>query len=47
MDERIGFGLYQSCGNMGSLGHVSVLVAVVYVGGLDKGLEGWVGVMSV
>ena len=24
MDERIGFGLYQSCGNMGSVGRVSV-----------------------
>ena len=25
MDERIGFGLYQSCGNRGSVGRVSVL----------------------
>ena len=25
MNERIGFGLYQSCGDMGSVGHVSVL----------------------
>ena len=24
VDERIGFGLYQSCGNRGSVGHVSV-----------------------
>ena len=24
MDERIGFGLNQSCGNRGSVGHVSV-----------------------
>ena len=24
MDERIGFGLYQSCRNMGSVGRVSV-----------------------
>ena len=24
MDERIGFGLYQSCGDRGSVGHVSV-----------------------
>ena len=24
MDEIIGFGLYQSCGDMGSVGHVSV-----------------------
>ena len=24
MDEIIGFGLYQSCGDRGSVGHVSV-----------------------
>ena len=24
MDERIGFGIYQSCGNRGSVGRVSV-----------------------
>ena len=30
--ERIGFGLHQSCGDRGSVGHVCVLVAVVYVG---------------
>ena len=24
MDKRIGFGLYQSCGNSGSVGRVSV-----------------------
>ena len=24
VDERIGFGLYQSCGDRGSVGHVSV-----------------------
>ena len=29
VDERIGFGLYQSCGDSGSVGHVCVLVAVV------------------
>ena len=31
MDERIGFGLYQSCGDRVSVGHVCVLVAVVWV----------------
>ena len=31
VDERIGFGLYQSCGNRGSVGRVSVLVSVVWV----------------
>ena len=31
MDERIGFGLYQSCGNRGSVGCVSVLVVVVWL----------------
>ena len=30
MDEMIGFGLYQSCGNKGSVGRVSVVwVALV------------------
>ena len=29
MYERIGFGLYQSCGERGSVGRVCVLVAVV------------------
>ena len=40
MDERIGFGLYQSCGNRGSVGRVSMfwLCAVGGVGGE------WVGV---
>ena len=41
MDKRIWFGLYQACGNKGSVGHMSVLV-----GGLDQGLEVWGGVMS-
>ena len=27
----LGFGLYQSCGDRGSVGHVCVLVAVVWV----------------
>ena len=32
MDERIGFELYQSCGNRGSVGRVAcVLVAVMWV----------------
>ena len=32
MDKIIWFGLYQSCGDRGSVGHVSVvLVAVVWV----------------
>ena len=35
--ERIGFGLYQSCGNRGSVGRVSV---GEWVGGVDQGLEG-------
>ena len=25
MDERIGFGLHQSCGDRGSVGHVTVM----------------------
>ena len=29
VDEKIGFGLYQSCWDRGSVGRVSVLVAVV------------------
>ena len=29
MDERIGFGIFQSCGIRGSVGRVFVLVAVV------------------
>ena len=55
MDERIGFGLYQSSGDRGSgWTCVCVLVAVVWggvggewVGGLDRGREPWGGVMSV
>ena len=45
-DERIGFGLYQSCGNRGSVGGVSVFW-LWWVGSLDQILEGWGGVMSV
>ena len=44
--EGIGFGLYQSCGNWGSVGRVFWLWWW-WVGGLDQGLEGWGGVMSV
>ena len=40
MDERIGFGLYQSSGDRGSVGGE-------WVGGLDRGRERWGGVMSV
>ena len=55
MDERIGFGLYQSCGNRGSVGRVSVFFGCGGVGGVDgewvwglgQGLEWWGGVMSV
>ena len=55
MDERIGFGLYQSCGDRGSVGQVCVCfgcggvggVGGEWIGGLDKGRERWGGVMSV
>ena len=51
MDERIGFGLYQSCGDRGSVGHVSVFWlrwCRWRVGrGMDQGRERWGGVMSV
>ena len=54
MDERIGFGLHQLCGNSGALdvslclscggvGHI----CVEWVGSLDQSLEGWIGVMCV
>ena len=52
MDERIGFGLYQSCGDRGSVGHVSVFgcggvggVGGEWVGGLDQRRERWDGGM--
>ena len=55
--ERIGFYLYQSCGDMGSVGDVSVfwLRWCGWCGwcrwgvgsGLDQGRERWGGVMSV
>ena len=50
MDDIIGFGLYQSFGDWGSVGHVSVFWlrwCGEWVGGLDKGRERWSGVMSV
>ena len=54
MDEIIGFGLFQSSGDRGSVGHVSVFwfggmggVGGEWVGGLDKGRERLGGVMSV
>ena len=54
MDERIGFRLYQPCGNRGSVGPVSVF-GLKWCGwcmwgmgrGFDQVLEGWGGVMSV
>ena len=54
MDERIGFGLYQSSGGEGEcltcvcLGCGGVGgVGGEWVGGLDKGRERWGGVMYV
>ena len=54
MDERIGFGLYQSCGNRGSVDVCLCFgcsgvggVGGAWVGGLDQGMEVWGGVMSV
>ena len=54
MDERIGFGLYQSCGTRGVLDMCLCFCCggVGGVGGeslrgLDQGRERWGGVMSV
>ena len=51
MDERIGFGLYQSCGDRGSVGHVSVFwwwwVVGRVLGPGSGAVEWWSGVMSV
>ena len=54
MDERIGFGLYQSCGAGGVLDMCLCFgcggvggVGGEWVGGLDKGWERWGGVMYV
>ena len=45
MDKKIGFLLYQSCGNRGSVGLVFVLRWCMWVVGvvLGQGLEGCVG----
>ena len=37
-DERIGFGLYQSCQNRGSVGRVSVFGLRWYMWGMCRGL---------
>ena len=53
VDDRIVFGLYQSCRNRGSVERVSVFefCGMGGIGGewvsLGQGLEGWGGVMSV
>ena len=49
MGETIGFGLYQSCRNRGSVGRVSVsgLRWLCMFGGFVQSLGGWGGVMSV
>ena len=52
MDERIGFGLYQSCVGTGRVLDACLCFGCGGVGGewvgcLDQGLEGWGGVMSV
>ena len=39
--ERIGFGLYQSCGNRASVGRVFWLRWCRWIVGLDQGLDGW------
>ena len=53
MDERIGFGLYQFCGDSGSVGHVSVFWLQWYgwcVGGVGvewgRGLGSGSGVLG-
>ena len=52
MDEIIGFGHYQSCGDRGSVGYVSVFWLrwcgfCRWVGGLNQGRQRWGGVMYV
>ena len=44
VDERVACGLYQSRGNRGNVGRVSVFGWGV---GLDQGLKRWGGTMSV
>ena len=45
MDDTIGFGLFQSCGNMGVLDVCLCFscggVGGEWVGCMDQGLEGW------
>ena len=43
-DERIGFGLYQSCGDRGSVGHVFVLRWCRW--GVGRGLGPWSGAVG-
>ena len=49
VDERIGFGLYQSCGDRGSVGHVSVFW-LRWCGwcrwGVGRGLGQWSGAVG-
>ena len=54
MDERIGFGFYQSCGTVRVLDMCLCFgcggvggVCGEWVGGMDQGRERWGGVMSV
>ena len=49
MDERIGFGLHQSCGDRRSVGHVSMIWLWWCRWGVGRGLgrDRWGGVMSV
>ena len=49
MDKRIGFGLYQSCGNRGSVGCVSVFgLRWCRWGGVGAWIRVWkCGIMSV
>ena len=51
MDERIGFGFPQSCGNRQGVDMCLCFgcggVGEEWVGGLDQGRERWDGVMSV
>ena len=44
--DGIGFGLYQSCGNRGSVGRVGDVVGD-WVGGLKQCLEEWGGAIYV
>ena len=49
MDERIGIGLYQSCRDRGSVGHVSVFWlrwCGWYRWGVGRGLGPWSGAVG-